>query len=65
LSGDVNNAFYGVAGNWIAWLEYNIRRSLGETSGDIEEQQEGAKKVIETINLLSCLKKDMNSLSLL
>lgn len=59
---DFPYAFYGVAGNWLAWLEYNIRRASGEISVHEEEQILGARMIAETLLILKCLIKNMESL---
>lgn len=57
---DIKNAFYGLAGNWLAWLEFNIRRAIGECTSKREEQQFGTKMAIETLGTLMRLKNNVD-----
>jgi thiamine kinase-like enzyme len=57
---DIRNSFYGLAGNWLAWLEFNIRRALGECTSNKEEQRFGAKMAIETVGTLMRLKNNVD-----
>ena len=54
---DGKTAFLGIIGNWLAWIEYNMRRSIGDHF-DREEKLIGAKEVSSTlktlISLFSC-----------
>ena len=34
---------------WLEWLEYNVRRAIGEASQDEEERRLGAREALETI----------------
>lgn len=52
FSNDIKTACYGVAGNWLAWLEFNIRRAIGENSIDEDDKNFGVKMSLETINTL-------------
>lgn len=52
FSNDIITACYGVAGNWLAWLEFNIRRALGENCVDEQDKNFGLKMSIETMGTL-------------
>lgn len=40
---------YAAGFAWLEWLEYNVRRAIGEASQDEEERRLGAKEALETI----------------
>lgn len=44
------NIFYGINGNWINWLYYNIIRSINGTS--LEEKNLGAEQVAHTLKTI-------------
>ncbi|MBR3635852.1 MAG: phosphotransferase [Lachnospiraceae bacterium] len=46
---------YGIAYTWIEWLEYNIKRALGEAGMDAEEIKLGETEAINTINRIKYL----------
>ena len=47
--GNFKDAFYGVMGVWLGWLEYNLRRYLGECTKDRDEQRLGAWEAMNTL----------------
>ena len=51
LIGNLSHAFYGVVGNWLNWLEYNIRRSLDDNLSK-EDQELGADQAHQTLAIL-------------
>lgn len=46
--------FFGLAYTWVEWLEYNIRRALGECM-DEPEKEMGVIEVKNTINRIKHL----------
>lgn len=60
FSNDIKIACYGVAGNWLAWLEFNVRRALGEVCVDEEDKTFGFKMSIETMSTLLRLNNFIN-----
>ena len=58
---DIIDAFYGVVGNWLNWLEFNIRRSLGEDINDNAEQQLGIEQVNKTLAILQYLTNNIET----
>ncbi len=47
-------AFYGVLGNWINWLVYNISRAANQK--DFEQKKIGTKQVIQVLSTILRLK---------
>lgn len=45
----------GIAYTWVYWLEYNIKRALGECADD-EEQKLGVAETLRTIDRIRCIK---------
>lgn len=50
----VEAAFYGVLGNWINWMVYNLERS---TSIDLEQRNIGIEQVTQTLAIIMSLQK--------
>ncbi len=59
---ELHDAFYGLVANWLAWLEFNIRRGSGELIVQEEEQALGGKLVAETLVILKCLIKNKDEI---
>ncbi len=51
---DIEAAFAGVLGNWINWLEFNIKRSR---SSDLEIKKLGQEQVDQTMATILKLQK--------
>ncbi len=51
LSDTTSQAFYGIFGNWLNWLAFNIKRSLSENSADLAIDQ--VIQVLKTLKYLS------------
>jgi hypothetical protein len=49
------NAMDGCIGNWLGWLLFNMRRSLGEFVENEEEQQLGIRETKKTLAILQML----------
>ena len=49
------DAVYGSMGNWLGWLLFNMRRSLGECAENEEEQQLGNREATKTLAILQTL----------
>lgn len=43
----IEAAFYGVMGNWINWMVYNINRSINQR--EIEQKNIGIEQVIQVL----------------
>ncbi|PPE03051.1 hypothetical protein [Holospora curviuscula] len=43
----VEAAFYGVMGNWINWMVYNINRSINQR--ELEQKNIGIEKVMQVL----------------
>ena len=39
-------------GGWLAWLHYNVRRSLGDTGASTDERALGAREAATTLDTL-------------
>ena len=50
-------AVFGLAYTWVEWLEYNIRRALGECS-DEAERELGLSQVEMTIDRIKYLREN-------
>lgn len=50
-----STALHGVMGTWLGWLLFNMRRSLGETTRNAEEQATGASEAFTTLTILRAL----------
>jgi len=48
-------ALHGVIGNWLAWLLFNMHRSLGESVNSEEERQLGVRETTRTLSSLRAL----------
>jgi aminoglycoside phosphotransferase (APT) family kinase protein len=48
-------ALHGVMGNWLAWLLFNMHRSLGESVNSEEERQLGVRETTRTLSTLRAL----------
>ena len=48
-------ALHGVLGNWLAWLLFNMHRSLGESINSEEERQLGIRETTRTLSTLRAL----------
>lgn len=48
-------ALHGVLGNWLAWLLFNMHRSLGESVNSEEERQLGVRETTRTLSTLRAL----------
>lgn len=57
---EFKDAYWGVIGNWLAWLEYNIKRAVGEKADNKKEQALGTIETSKTLKLLLYL-TDKNS----
>lgn len=53
-------AFYGVLGNWINWLVYNIERSF---SSDSEQQNIGVEQVLQVLPTIIQVKASITELT--
>ncbi|HAT4455396.1 TPA: aminoglycoside phosphotransferase family protein [Legionella pneumophila] len=53
-------AFYGILGNWINWLVYNIERSF---SSDKEQQNIGVEQVLQVLPTIFQVKASMSELN--
>ncbi len=51
---DAKAAFLGIIGNWLEWIEYNMRRSVGDQFDD-EDKSLGAKEVSSTLKTVMSL----------
>ena len=56
----VEAAFYGVMGNWINWMVYNIKRAI--CSQDEEQKQTGIEQVNQVLSTILRVKKLMPEL---
>ena len=56
----IDAAFYGVLGNWINWLVYNIKRSCN--ANDLEQKTIGTEQVILVLPTILLLKELMPEL---
>lgn len=55
----LETAFYGVLGNWLNWLVYNIERSF---SSDKEQQDIGIEQVLQVLPTLSQVRTSISEL---
>ena len=56
----LETAFYGVLGNWINWMVYNIGRAVD--AEDLEQQKIGIEQVTQVLSTISRLKNLMPEL---
>jgi Ser/Thr protein kinase RdoA (MazF antagonist) len=61
---NIEDAFYGVVGNWLNWLMYNLCRSLGDNISHEEERKLGIEQVTKVLRTLSYLADHIESLSI-
>ena len=56
-------ALWGVAGGMLDWLEFNLKRSLGQANESLTEQRLGQTQVIETLTTLENLTTNLETWS--
>jgi|SRR5579871_543091 len=62
LASDVGYAaLQGCLGNWLHWLEPNMRRSLPDGSADPQEKMLAAREVVQTLTLLRSLASNLST----
>ncbi len=49
------DSLFGIAYDWVHWLEYNIKRALGLTGAAEEERALGMKEVVGTLRIIRYL----------
>lgn len=61
----LNANFYGIPGNCISWIVYNIRRSFNTKYNSLEEQRIGIAQVNQVIDTMSYLENKIKDLKIL
>lgn len=54
-------ALHGCLGNWLGWLQFNMRRSLGDDDADPDERALGLRETVDTLAIVRSLAANLDT----